>query len=95
MTDSPNHTAAAPRPAVRNREGAPMLLHEALARARHQEALRAAERYALARPLAAGRTWALLARFAARRAARARTAAGAAPLDSGVYAATGGLRGAV
>jgi hypothetical protein len=58
-----------------------MLLHEALARSRQQEAVEAARRYALARPLAAGRVWLRLSRFAARRAASARAAAGAAPLD--------------
>jgi hypothetical protein len=63
-----------------------MLLHEALARSRHQEAMQAAQRYALARPLAAGRAWATLARFAARRAARARAAAGVTSHDSGVVA---------
>ena len=84
---------AVPRPAVRDREGTAMLLHEALARSRQQEAMQAAQRYALARPLAAGRTWAVLARFAARRAARARAAAGVTPRE-GVLATQGGLRGA-
>jgi hypothetical protein len=58
----------APRPAVRDREGTAMLLHEALARTRHQEAVEAARQHALARPLTAGRAWSRLARFAARRA---------------------------
>jgi hypothetical protein len=71
---------AAVRPVVRDREGTAMLLHEALARSRHQEAMQAARDHALARPLAAGRTWSLIARFAARRADRARAAVGAAPL---------------
>ncbi|MCO1660751.1 hypothetical protein [Pseudonocardia humida] len=74
-------TDLAPRPADLDREGTAMLLHEALARSRQQEAVEAARRYALARPLAAGRTWSRLARFAARRAASARAAAGVAPLD--------------
>jgi hypothetical protein len=76
---TPNSLLAAPRPVVRDREGTAMLLHEALARSRQQEAIRAAERHALARSVAAGRTWSTLSRFAARRAARARAAAGAAP----------------
>ncbi len=45
------------------------------------EAMEAARRYALARPLSAGRVWSRLAGFAARRAASARAAAGAAPLE--------------
>jgi hypothetical protein len=80
MKDMPNNLLAAPRPVVRDREGTAMLLHEALARSRQQEAIRAAQRHALARSVAAGRTWSVLARFAARRAARARAAAGVAPL---------------
>jgi hypothetical protein len=79
----PNDLPATPRPAVRDREGTTMLIHEALARSRQQEAIRAAERHALARSVAAGRTWSTLARFATRRAARARAAAGVAPLTSG------------
>ena len=74
-------TDLAPRPTDLDREGTAMLLHEALARSRQQEAVEAARRYALARPLAAGRTWSRIARFAARRAASARAAAGTAPLD--------------
>lgn len=54
-----------------------MLLHEALARTRQQEAEQAARDYRLARSVTAGRGWAVLARFATRRAARAR--AGTAP----------------
>jgi hypothetical protein len=68
-------TAALTRPVVRDREGTEMLLHEALARSRHQEALAAARQYALARQFTAGRRWASLAGFAARRAERARAAA--------------------
>jgi hypothetical protein len=75
-------------PALRHREGNLMLLHEALARSRQREAQEAARRYALARELTAGRTWAQLARFAARRADRARASA-----PSG--RAVGGLRGAL
>jgi hypothetical protein len=70
-------TAALTRPVVRDREGTAMLLHEALARSRHQEAVAAARQHALARQLTAGRRWASLADFAARRAERARAAAGA------------------
>jgi hypothetical protein len=80
MDRTPNDLLAAPRPIVRDREGTAMLLHEALARSRQQEAIRAAQRHALARSVAAGRAWSVLARFADRRAARARAAAGAVPL---------------
>ncbi|MBA2322733.1 MAG: hypothetical protein H0V92_01495 [Pseudonocardiales bacterium] len=55
-----------------DREGTTMLLHEALARSRQQEAEQAAREFALARSITAGRRWAVLARFAARRAERAR-----------------------
>jgi hypothetical protein len=73
------HTVPAPmRPVVSDREGTKMLLHEALARSRQQEAIEAAQQHALARQFVAGRRWALLAGFAARRAARARASAGAA-----------------
>ncbi len=68
-------TSTPARPVVQNREGTAMLLHEALARSRHQEAVEAARRYALARQFTAGRRWASLAAFAARRAERARAAA--------------------
>ena len=88
-------TPAMTRPVVRDREGTAMLLHEALARCRHQEALAAARHHALVRQFTAGRRWAWLAGFAARRAARARGVAGAAPLDRGSRAAVGGLRSAV
>jgi hypothetical protein len=70
----PETTPAPTRQVVRDREGTKMLLHEALARSRQQEALEAARQHALARQFVAGRRWALLARFAARRAARARAA---------------------
>jgi hypothetical protein len=63
------------RPVVRDRKGTEMLLHEALARSRHQEAVAAARQHALARQFTAGRRWASLAGFAARRAERARAAA--------------------
>jgi hypothetical protein len=63
---------ADPNPAVRDREGTLMLLHEALARSRQQEAEQAARDHALARSVTAGQRWARLARFAARQAERAR-----------------------
>lgn len=63
---------ADPNPAVRDREGTLMLLHEALARSRQHEAEQAARDHALARSVTAGRLWARLARFASRRAERAR-----------------------
>jgi hypothetical protein len=66
------------RPVTRDREGTAMLLHEALARCRHQEAVAAARHHALVRQFTAGRRWASLAGFAARRAERARGAARAA-----------------
>lgn len=72
-----------------------MLLHEALARSRQREAEQAAREHALARQLMAGRRWALLARFATRRADRARADVGAAPLDRGAFALAGGPHGAV
>jgi hypothetical protein len=79
---------------TRDRKGTTMLLHEALARSRQQEAEQAAREHALARSLTAGRGWALIARYASRRAARARhlhpTASAVA-----VRAVTSGLRGAV
>ena len=53
-------------------EGNVMLLHEALARSRMQEAQRAAQEWALVREATAGRRWERLARFAERRAAHAR-----------------------
>ncbi|TWF76251.1 hypothetical protein FHX44_112141 [Pseudonocardia hierapolitana] len=68
-------TAAETRPVVRDREGTAMLLHEALARCRHQEALAAARQHALVRQFTAGRRWASLAGYAARKAARARARA--------------------
>jgi hypothetical protein len=74
----PQTVSVPTRPIVRDREGTQMLLHEALARSRQQEAVEAARQHALARQFVAGRRWARLAGFAARRAARARAAAGAA-----------------
>ncbi|MGI5127729.1 hypothetical protein ACQEVB_13030 [Pseudonocardia sp. CA-107938] len=56
-------------------EGNVMLLHEALARSRMHEAQQAAAEWALARELTAGRRWEWLARFAERRAVRARAVA--------------------
>jgi hypothetical protein len=86
-----------PRPAVRTRprlvdrwiKDMPMLLYEALARSRQREALEAARRYRLARGLVAGRRWAWLAAFASRRAALARRAVGAAPVEGAVLRASG------
>jgi hypothetical protein len=76
MTDFMTPLPAAPtRLVVRDREGTEMLLHEALARCRHQEALEAARHHALVRQFTAGRRWASIAGFAARRAARARATA--------------------
>jgi hypothetical protein len=69
-----------------DREGTTMLLHEALARCRQREAEQAAREHALARSVTAGRRWAVLARFATRRAERARTTVHAR--------AVGGLRSA-
>ncbi len=72
MTDlMPSTYPVQPRPA-RDREGTAMLIHEALARSRQREAEQAAREFALARSITAGRRWAVLARFAARRAERAR-----------------------
>ncbi|MBW0114870.1 hypothetical protein [Pseudonocardia abyssalis] len=51
-----------------------LLMDEALARSRQQEAEQAARDHALARQLTAGRRWSWLAAFAARRAERARRA---------------------
>lgn len=84
-----------PRPAVRGREGMPMLLHEALARSRQREAEEAARRYRLARSFLAGRRWAQPAGFATRRAARVRAAAGSVPSDARVARVTGGSAGAL
>jgi hypothetical protein len=65
-------TAVLPTTA-RDREGSAMLLlDEALARSRQQQAEKAAREHALARQLTAGRRWARLSAFAARRAERAR-----------------------
>ena len=52
-----------------------LLLDEALARSRQREAEQAAREHALARQIVAGRRWARLAAFAARRAERARAKA--------------------
>jgi hypothetical protein len=96
MTDfMPPAAPALPRPVVLHREGTEMLLHEALARSRQREAEQAARDYALARRFTAGRRWASLAGFAARRAELARAGAGAAPLHRGSGTAMSGLRGAL
>lgn len=68
-------SSAAGPSAIRDREGPGMLLlDEALARSRQQEAEQAAREHALARRFTAGRRWSRLAAFAARRAERARAA---------------------
>jgi hypothetical protein len=53
-----------------SRENNEMLMHEALARARMQEAEQAAQHYRLARRVAAARRWQRLSAWAARRAAQ-------------------------
>lgn len=73
-------STAAPNPVVRDREGTLMLLHEALARSRQQEAEQAARDHALVRSVTAGRRWERLARFASRRAEQARAATAARPV---------------
>lgn len=96
MTDlMPPAAPAFPRPMILHREGTEMLLHEALARARQREAQQAAREYALARRFTAGRRWASLAGFAARRAELARAAADAIPVHRDSGTATSGLRGAL
>ncbi len=72
---------AQPNPTVGDREGKLMLLHEALARSRQQEAEQAARDHALARSVTAGRRWSRLARFAARRAEHARAGAAHRVID--------------
>lgn len=68
LTSIPAFTSTA-----RDREGpAMLLLDEALARSRQQQAEKAAREHALARQLTAGRRWARLSAFAAKRAERAR-----------------------
>lgn len=69
-------TALDTRPVARDREGTPMLLHEALARSRQREAEEAARRYRLVRSVTAqrGRSFGFL-RALFRRDARARAAA--------------------
>jgi hypothetical protein len=84
-----------PQPPTRDREGTVMLLHEALARCRQQEAEQAAREYALARSVSAGRRWARLARFASRRAEQARAATAGIHVQRGSRAAVDGLRSAV
>jgi hypothetical protein len=97
MTDfnPPPAAPTQPRSMVLHREGTQMLLHEALARSRQREAEEAARDYALARRFTAGRRWASLAGFAARRATRARASAGTAPLYGRPRSTANGLRGAV
>ncbi len=85
-------TPALTRPVLHNREGSEMLLHEALARSRHQEAMAAARNHALVRQFTAGRRWASLAGYAARRAERARAVAGASPPGQGSRVAVSGAR---
>jgi hypothetical protein len=79
MTDLVPQASRRTRPVTRDREGTQMLLHEALARSRQQEAREAARQHALIRRCTAGRRWASLARFATRRADRARVVAGVTP----------------
>jgi hypothetical protein len=96
MTDfMPPAAPTFPRPVVLHREGTEMLLHEALARSRQREAEQAAREYVLARRFTAGRRWASLAGFAARRAELARVGAGTAPLPRGSGTAMSGHRGAL
>lgn len=52
--------------------GRSSMLHEELARCRMHEAEQAARQHRLVRSMTAGRSWSRLARFAARRAERAR-----------------------
>ncbi|MCE3550734.1 hypothetical protein LWC33_04600 [Pseudonocardia sp. RS11V-5] len=64
------------RPHVDAQGTAMLVMNEALARSRQQEAEEAAREHRLARQLTAGRRWDRLAAYAARRAARARAASG-------------------
>jgi putative heme iron utilization protein len=67
QTDRPTH------PTTLDDQGTTMLLlNEALARSRQREAEQRAREHRLARRLSAGRGWARLARYCARRAERAR-----------------------
>lgn len=78
MTHLPSTSTAGPT-AVHDREGpAMLLLDEALARSRQQEAEQVARDHALAHRFVAGRRWAWLAAYATRRATRARVRAGRA-----------------
>ena len=71
-------SATARTSSTTGREGSAMLLlDEALARSRQQQAERAAREHALARQLTAGRRWARLSAFAAARAERARASVSA------------------
>lgn len=82
MTDvyptAPDQTADTEQRPVRPRKDTTMLIHEALARTRRQEAEEQARRHRLARSLAAGRRWARLAEYADRRARRSAERARAA-----------------
>ncbi len=84
LTSTPTAGPSAVRDrADRHTRGREMLIfHEALARSRQHEAEQAAREHTLARKLVAGRRWTMLARFATRRAERARAAAGEVPLTS-------------
>lgn len=64
---------------VNRKETTVLLLHEALARSRMHEAEQAARQHRLARSVTAGRRWSQLARFAVRRADRARSRLDARP----------------
>jgi hypothetical protein len=72
-TDRPAHDV---RTRADARGNAMLLMNEALARSRQQEAEESAREHRLARRLTAGRRWDRLAAYAARRAARARSASG-------------------
>ncbi|WP_141566223.1 hypothetical protein [Pseudonocardia sp. N23] len=67
---SPHQTVTDGRRPAGTTEGTTMLIHEALARSRRQEAEEQARRYRLVRSVAAGRRWARLARYADQRAKR-------------------------
>lgn len=77
---SPQQSVTDTRRPAGTSEGTTMLIHEALARSRRQEAEEQARRHRLVRSVAAGRRWAKLARYAEQRARRsaerARAAAG-------------------
>lgn len=78
IADAPSPAAPSPSGLPQptpGRDGNAMLLHEALARSRMQELQVIARERAVIRALTAGRRWQMLARFATRRAERARATA--------------------